>query len=465
MKTLRILAALTVVAAVVSCDLEDKWNAMKNGDPTQGTEEMSSIDFGHYTPEDTQAIEGKIDRGRKVDYGSYALMAFMSKEKIAQQMELTGASISDDQLSMMNVFDVDDGRFLCRLTYQPFVAKITKVTVTSSDEGVASFEPTDDILNFYMNVNGIGETDVTVLAEGINTKELHIHLRVTGKIDLLLYTDAFWLNNLTARLKYKTKALPKGIKSLYMNVRDTATVIGMVRTIDQRRGDRTFVSEADTIRYPLKQHTDKFRKRKRVILRNVSDAVRHYNRDKEGYGYIKLSKETAELLKADPGMPIEYSVKKVGDSYDITMLGQTFRTDAYQIHWINRTVMLRGRWPADRKVVEIDGQPYLEFREPYLTKQIRLGMEVIGNCPYLTFNIMMKKSQSPSESDEDEDDTADDFTNDAEESVDSIGTKLKDYFVVEFIENMSQKQKDSLANVLDDLVRQTPDSLKWQLGY
>lgn len=466
MKTLRILMSLAFVALAVSCDLEEKWNAMKNGDPTKGTEEMSSIDFGRFSVTDAADIEGKIERGRKVDYGKYSLTAFMSREKVQQMAEFSGATITSDQLAMMNAFDVDDARMLCRLTYQPFVARIDKVTVTSSDESVVSIDPTDDMLNFYMNLNGLGECDVKVVAEGINMKELNIHVRVTGRIDLLLYTDPFWLNNLTARLKYKTKALPKGIKSLYMNVRDTATVIGMARTIDQRNGDRTFVSIADTTRYPVNQHTDKFRKRKRVILRNVSDAVRLYNGDMYAYGYVKVSKEMAEELgAAGPNLRPEFSVKKVGESYDITMLGQTFRTDAYQLYWINRTIHLMGRWPADATLVEEDGQYYVRFTEPFITKQIRLGMEIIGNCPYLAFNIMMKASQSSSDSDEDEDDNADDFVNDAEEVVDSIGTKLKDYFVVEFIENMPQHRKDSLANVLDNLVKQTPDSLKWQLGY
>lgn len=460
----RVLFGLMAAAAVVTaCKEYDDW--LKFGDdPSGGTEPLTAISLGRYGESEQSSIVSLLDKGKTVKYDDYTLLPYVSKEDWENMKHNEGDIIMDDaQMTSVNTVEYDRGDHLVRLGFEPFLAKVTKVTVTSSNPDIVSFEDTDHILNKWMHVNGVGECDVTVRAEGVNVMERHIHLKSIARINLLLYTDAFWLNNITCRLKYKTKALPRGVKSLYMNVQDSATVIGLARGIDQRRGDRTFVSFTDTTAYPLRQHTDKFRKGKRVILRNVSDAVRRYNRDLYQKCWIRVSESTAKALKESTFNP-EFSVRRVGDGYELKLLGQTFSVDKYQLHWINRTISLEGRWPADCDVEQVDGQWYMTFREPYVAKRVILGMEVIGSNPYVVFEISMKHSQESSEKDGDEDDPDEDFRDCSGDVVDSLGTLLRDYFVYDFIDNIGLRDRDSLSRVLDNLVRDYPDSTKWKIN-
>jgi hypothetical protein len=84
-------------------------------------------------------------------------------------------------------------------------------------------------------------------------------------------------------------------------------------------------------------------------------------------------------------------------------------------------------------------------------------MDILSDSPYLLFNVVMKKSQTPSSSDDDEEDNDDSDSGNDEE--------LKDYFVVQFNENISAAGRDSLSRQLHELVNQQPDSLKWILDY
>ena len=78
------------------------------------------------------------------------------------------------------------------------------------------------------------------------------------------------------------------------------------------------------------------------------------------------------------------------------------------------------------RYVQQDGKWYKVEQSPYECKQIRLGLDVLSDSPYILFNVVMKKSQTPSSSDEDEEDTDDSDSENDEE--------LKDYFVIEFLD-------------------------------
>ena len=84
-------------------------------------------------------------------------------------------------------------------------------------------------------------------------------------------------------------------------------------------------------------------------------------------------------------------------------------------------------------------------------------MDVVSDNPYLLFDIVMKKSQTPSSSDDDEEDT--------DEGGNTDDGELKGRFAVEFNENMSAASRDSLSRRLHELVGMQPDSLKWILNY
>ena len=123
-----------LAAAVASCDIEDRWNAMINGDPTQGTEPMESAELGWYSLEDQADIDDALSGGRTVRYDHYTLLPYTSVEKLDDYVEQGLIQISEEDRALVNTMDFDRQDYLLRMSYEPFVAKVTKVTVTSSDE-------------------------------------------------------------------------------------------------------------------------------------------------------------------------------------------------------------------------------------------------------------------------------------------------------------------------------------------
>jgi hypothetical protein len=260
--------------------------------------------------------------------------------------------------------------------YKPYDAFIQTISVTSSDTTVVSVSKGTVPMGFKVKINGVGECDLRMRAIGNRTEDRIYHLKVTDKLTLKVYMDPFWMNNLTARIKYRCKSLPKGVNQMYLDVRDSVTVIGQARVMDQRKGESEYRTVSDTTTFRLHQHRDKFKKDKRVLLRNVSSAVRKYNRDMKAESFIRVS---------------GYGAAGSGVRY-----------------------------------VQQDGKWYKVEQSPYECKQIRLGLDVLSDSPYILFNVVMKKSQTPSSSDEDEEDTDDsDAENDEE---------LQDYFVIEFLD-------------------------------
>ena len=362
-----------------------------------GDKDISYIELGY--PRDI----GDHRNGKHV----YDDLVMLTDSVRFSKIDYSGSTVDPGTLERSNAIDYGWGEVEMVAVYKPADACIRSISVTSSDTTVVSVSKGTVPLGFRVKINGVGECDLRMRAVGNSTEERSYHLKVTEELTLKVYMDPFWMNNLTARIKYRCKSLPRGVDRLFLNVRDSVTVIGQARVMDQRKGDTSYRTLSDTTVYPLRQHTDRFRKNRRVLLRNVSDAVRKYNLDKRAESFIRVSGYGA----AGPG---------------------------------TRYVRQDGKW-------------YAVEEAPFECRQVRLSMDILSDSPYLLFNVVMKKSQTPSSSDDDEEDYDDsDSGNDDE---------LKDYFVVQFNENISAAGRDSLSRQLHDLVNQQPDSLKWILDY
>lgn len=400
--TASILACTAGVLLLCSCDrLLSPFDPHYGGELGIGDKDITYIELGY--PRDLEDFTGGRKGGKK-DYGDLVMLTDSSR---FAQMGYQGGTVDASSLDRSNVIDYDWESLEMVAVYRPSDAYLESVSVTSSDTTVVSVSKGTVPMGFRVKINGVGECDLRMTAVGNETVRRTYHLKVTEQLTLKIYMDPFWMNNLTARIKYRCKSLPRGIDRMYLNIRDSVTVIGQARVIDQRRGDKEYRTISDTTTYPLRQHTDKFRKDKRVILRNVSDAVRKYNSVKKESSYIRVSGYGSE--------------------------------------------------GAGRRYVQQDGKWFVVEDAPYECRQVRLGLDVISDSPYLLFNIVMKKSQTPSSSDEDEEDSDDSSGADDEE--------LKDYFVIQFNENMTRSDRDSLSRRLNELVNTQPDSLKWILDY
>lgn len=397
-----IVTAMFGAVCLFSCErFLSPFESSYGGEVGIGDKDITYIELGY--PRDLDDYTGGR-KGAKTDYGNLVMLVDSSR---FSSLDYTGTGVDASSLDRSNVIDYDWEDMEMVAVYRPADAYVKSVSVTSSDTSVVSVSKGTLPMGFRVRINGVGECDLRMRAVGNQEHERTYHLKVTEELTLKIYMDPFWMNNVTARIKYRCKSLPRGIDRMFMNVRDSVTVIGQARVMDQRAGETSYRTISDTTVYPLRQHTDRFRKNRRIILRNVSDAVRKYNGEKKAVSYVRVSGYGA----SGPGV----------------------------------------------RYVQQDGKWYAVEESPFECRQVRLSMDVLSDSPYLLFNIVMKKSQTPSSSDEDEEDTDDSDTGDDEE--------LKDYFVVQFNENLSRSDRDSLSRKLHELVETQPDSLRWILNY
>lgn len=397
-----ILAYSAGALLLYSCDrLLNPFDSPYGGELGIGDKDISYIELGY--PRDLEDFTGGR-KGGKTGYGDLVMLIDSSR---FARMDYDGGTVDVSSLEASNVIDYDWESVEMVAVYRPSDAYLQSVSVTSSDTSVVSVSKGTVPMGFRVKINGVGECDLRMTAVGNETLRRTYHMKVTEELTLKIYMDPFWMNNLTARIKYRCKSLPRGIDRMFLNVRDSVTVIGQARVMDQRRGDSDYRIVSDTTVYRLREHTDRFRKNRRVILRNVSDAVRKYNAVKKESSYIRVSGYGSE--------------------------------------------------GAGKRYVQQDGKWFVVEDAPYECRQVRLGLDVISDSPYLLFNVVMKKSQTPSSSDEDEEDSDD--------SPDTDDEELKDYFVIQFNENMKPSDRDSLSRRLHELVNTQPDSLKWILSY
>lgn len=399
-----IVSSVVCATAVYSCDrILNPFDTEYGGELGIGDKDISYIELGY--PRDMEDYTGGKKKKGKTDYDD--LVMLIDSVRFASIGYSGSEGVDPSSLDRSNAIDYDWGEMEMVAVYRPSDAYVKSVSVTSSDTSVVSVSRGTVPMGFRVRINGVGECDLRMRAVGNETVDRSYHLKVTEKLTLKIYMDPFWMNNVTARIKYRCKSLPRGVDRMYLNVRDSVTVIGKATAMDQRAGDTGYRTVYDTTAYRLRQHTDKFRKNRRVILRNVSDAVRKYNLDKRAVSYVRVAGYGSE--------------------------------------------------GAGRTYVKHEGNWYVVEERPFECAQVRLSMDVVSDNPYLLFDIVMKKSQTPSSSDDDEEDTDDGGNTDDGE--------LKGRFAVEFNENMSAASRDSLSRRLHELVGMQPDSLKWILNY
>ncbi len=364
---LTVLTTALCAACIFSCDqFFNPFNTDYNGEVGIGDKDISYIELGY--PRDV----GDYSGGKY----KYDDLVMLTDSVRFSKIDYSGSQVDAGTLDRSNAIDYDWGEVEMVAVYKPADAYIQSISVTSSDTTVVSVSKGTVPMGFRVKINGVGECDLRMRVVGNRTEDRSYHLKVTQKLTLKVYMDPFWMNNVTARIKYRCQSLPRGVTRMNLAVRDSVTVIGQAKAMDQRKGETQYRTVSDTTTYPLHQHTDRFKKDRRVLLRNVSSAVRKYNLDMKAQSYIMVS---------------GYGAAGAGVRY-----------------------------------VQQDGKWYKVEESPFECKQVRLGLDILSDSPYLLFNVVKKKSQTPSSSDDDEEDTDDSDTGNDEE--------LKDYFVIEFLD-------------------------------
>ena len=246
-----------------SCDqFFNPFNTEYGGEVGIGEKDISYIELGY--PRDV----GDYSDGKY----KYDDLVMLTDSVRFSQIDYSGSQVDAGTLDRSNAIDYGWGEVEMVAVYKPADAYIQSISVTSSDTTVVSVSKGTVPLGFRVKINGVGECDLRMRAVGNRTEDRTYHLKVTDELTLKVYMDPFWMNNITARIKYRCKSLPRGIDQMYLKVRDSVTVIGQAKVMDQRRGDTDYKTVSDTTTYPLRQHTDRFKMIKSTLVRMARKA-------------------------------------------------------------------------------------------------------------------------------------------------------------------------------------------------
>ena len=290
----------------------------------------------------------------------------------------------DGEINTDNILEYYDGYEVWAVG-KPDNAAISAVRLVSADSSIVNIIPGDFPTKYKLDPKGVGETDLTLTVKGENTLEKTYHMRVNATTSFKVHVPKFWYSNiLTTKLRYRVKDMPANVKSMYMDVMDSVTVFGQCEYYDYKKfGDQKQVLR-DTITFPLKKHIDRFKKGKRVLLRNVTSAVREFN-----------------------------------------------HTRAHEGTTINRYV--------------VDGVQHVDtvaHKYPWITSQIELSLYIVSDNPYLVFTPIVKVKDSPK--DKDDDDTSDGDIDDPDTSDDTNDKEAEPYFKFSLNDGLTPQQRDSI---------------------
>lgn len=267
MKPFRYLSIIAGLILFFSCDALDL-NTPGAGFGGTKNLEITDFQFGYMTH------QSKLEKLLHLNEPQFR--TFISDESYAQAIE---QGLMDSTQLSAGKYEYSKDVQTLTVKVLPEKAAIKNVTCTSSDTTVikvlgVSFD------GIQVQTLKLGPASLTVTVEGTKNRFVHTYpLRVVGTIDLKMYITPFWLKFINTRIRYKTKGLPEGNKELLMWVSDSVSVIGECEWYDHYKyGSRLQVTR-DTVTFPLRKHYDRFKKGHRVLLRNVTSAIKKFDSD------------------------------------------------------------------------------------------------------------------------------------------------------------------------------------------
>lgn len=369
---------LVVLAALSVCSCDDIIRDVF-GDAGSGSSEpkRTLVDFelGYDTK---QSLLEKI-----LGIDSHVFRSFTDEEQF-QRIQQTG-SLRDDYLK--NKFEFDSETSLFRVEPLPRKCKVDEIWVESSDTSVIRIDYVSGS-GVALRTVGFGETDLRVIVRSGAKEVAKVYpMAVVGTTNLNFYITPYWLGGVHTRIRYKVKGLPENISSLVMEVQDSVTVIGECAYYDHYRyGSRPQVVR-DTVTFPVEKRMSMFRKGYRVLVRNITSAVRKFDDSSIEGTYVKIVDGKRDTVKTYYG---------------------------------------------------------------YKTEQVILTMAFVTDNPYLEFMLNSKCGRSTQSlvgggSD------ADEYDPDDASEPDGSDVETFNYFTVMVNDFLTQHQKDSIRRSIDDM--------------
>ena len=192
--------------------------------------------------------------------------------------------------------------------YPANTANVKQIVVTSSDTTVIRVLGTS-MSGIKVRFGELGDTDITVKVIGKENELTQVFpLRVIGTVDLRVRITAFWLRNVATKLRMGTKKLPSGVKDMVLWSKDSVTVVGYCGYYDLKKYGSREIAVRDTVTYSMKEFWCRYKKGYYYLLRDITPAVRQYN--------LKFQEGTKLQQRVDDfGKPIPYQYDTVPHQY------------------------------------------------------------------------------------------------------------------------------------------------------
>lgn len=188
-----------------------------------------------------------------------------------ETMERT-VSFGEDLPETANLFEYSEGERELQLRVYPKGLEYDDVTLVSSEPGILEVKKIDGE-RITVLTHGVGEVTLTLgLSTSNSTEKLVYNLQVVTNVEMDFYITPYWLSDVfNTRLRYKIRTLPALENDLVTMVTDSVTVIGYCEYYDVEKSRLPRVKR-DTVTLRSKTEVDRFRKNKRKLIRNITEA-------------------------------------------------------------------------------------------------------------------------------------------------------------------------------------------------
>lgn len=184
----------------------------------------------------------------------------------------------EEGMTLRNRFEYNKKELELTLKVYPSnSASVKQIIATSSDTTVMR------ILGTSMNgikvcMGDLGDTEITVKVVGKDNEITQVFpLRVIGTVDLQFRITAFWLRKVSTKIRMGTKKLPPGVGDMVMWSKDSVTVIGYCGYYDLKKYGSREIAVRDTITYSMKEFWCRYKKGHYYLLRDITPSVRDFD--------------------------------------------------------------------------------------------------------------------------------------------------------------------------------------------
>ena len=288
-----IIALAGLLASLIGC------NSIK-GSLKGWDGDLLSIMLGYES--EVEGADREFEHGEIFEGESF--ISFVDKASFESAHELKDTfDLPDNHLEY-----ADHSRKLLVKTY-PELARVSGIRLKSSDPSILEIISVEGNEITYQT-RQVGDVVLTLEVDGpVDTKVLEYPVRIYFPVDVNFYITPYWAHSIfNTRLRYKVSQIPKGVGEMIASIQDSVTVCGYCQYYDFNKSRSPFYKR-DTIRLSRQDQVNRYKKNKKVLIRNITSAIREMeDRYVIGNAYVYNEATEKDTLVE---RPYYYSVEQV----------------------------------------------------------------------------------------------------------------------------------------------------------